>query len=55
MLAQIYVLTCYNRIEAVETSYIKEAQKNLVSVLPTVLIEALKHKINHGQQVYFVT
>jgi hypothetical protein len=45
MLAQMYILTAYNRIEADEADSIRQAQPNLVAVLPSVLIEAMKRKV----------
>jgi hypothetical protein len=47
-LAQVYVLTCYNRIQANEAAAVKEAQKDLMSCLPAVLIKAIEHKIRFG-------
>jgi hypothetical protein len=47
-MAQIYVLTIYNRIEANEASAIKNAQANLKTILPAVLIQAVQNKINNG-------
>jgi hypothetical protein len=48
MLAQMYILTAYNRIEADEADSIRQAQPNLVAVLPSVLIEAMKRKVATG-------
>lgn len=48
MLAQIYILTVYNRIEAIEAYAIKRAQENLITVLPVVLIKAIENKIKTG-------
>jgi hypothetical protein len=47
-MAQIYMLTIYNRIEANEASAIKNAQANLKTILPAVLIQAIQNKINTG-------
>lgn len=48
-LAQIYCLTVYNRIEANEANEIKKQQKNLVSILPEVLVNFFKKR---AQQCY---
>ena len=48
MLAQLFCLTVYNRIEAIEAAAIKAVQQDLVSILPDVLIKALEQKINTG-------
>jgi len=47
-MAQVYMLTIYNRIEANEASAIKNAQANLKTILPAVLIQAVQNKINNG-------
>jgi len=48
-LAQMYVLTIYNRIEANEADAIKRVQANLVTILPAVLIKAIENKIQRGK------
>jgi len=48
MLAQLFTLTVFNRIEAIEADHIKRAMPDLVSILPAVLLEALKHKLTKG-------
>jgi hypothetical protein len=47
-MAQIFILTVFNRIEANEADAIKRAQANLITILPTVLIAAIQNKINNG-------
>jgi hypothetical protein len=49
-LAQIFIITVYNRIEAIEAAVIEKARANLRSMLPEVLITAIQNKINrvHG-------
>lgn len=47
-MAQMYILTVYNRIEANEANYIKQAQENLITILPGILIKAIENKIRSG-------
>jgi hypothetical protein len=48
-LAQIFVLTIYNRIEANEAEAIRQANQNLNIILPDILIKAIENKIKRGR------
>jgi hypothetical protein len=50
-LAQIFVITVYNRIEANEAEAIRQANQNLSIILPAVLIKAIENKIKRGRLI----
>jgi hypothetical protein len=55
MLAQLYILTVYNRIEANEADAIKRVQDKLVTVLPGILLKAMENKIRSGIKCMNIT
>jgi hypothetical protein len=51
-LAQIFVITVYNRIEANEAEAIRQANQNLSIILPDALIKAIENKIKRGRLIF---